>query len=1400
MGILLSEQLKQTKQLKAKLNEVSYHAPIFGVHYYEQGQHSIGQKAGRRMFYDFYAMEFLWSFLGSGQIPKAEREKLMQLPDDDPRKEVISSKFHRFLPSASVKTIDNLYEQVINAVSKNLINYIRAAVIQEFQYLVSSSPGWRVFRKALVSEYNFQKSISKEKFQFIVRSHIPDMEPYPDVIMRLLKFSKYFSKINTSDHKDVYDVVRKNKDVSEVPGELDFMGASEEPSQKSTEEPDETDYDVSPAKREFGKYGPENPSPYEHPWSGMSAFKDVDELPKISSDDDDDESQEKEPLKEEYINIKKIKNVYDAMKKSGVTLDDIEKSYNKIPWGGAFGGPKWGEGAISLLKLINFKKNLTPEDMNHIIDHIYDLQHNTGSLLNKGPMFISEKDLNRRYKITDITRFLPYVSPVIKNIILRYQKYLKSDPESAELDVNLDAILDSPKLPLEPEISEKLKKMGFAEVGDGSLKVNIHAKNKQGQHVSSFYILSKHNVGKLGEKGNFVKTDGAAPIYVSADNYKADIKPFKNADEVVNYFESIKNQFSFTPSQSFSSPNVKAAQVDYLNSHTKTKLPPSQEQDLLDINIGWRHSSKRYKAYFPDGHRFLFYVFTDGTFLLTHSNSDQFKTATDWPSAYLKAKAAVQNAQPYPEKEKAQAEINQLKGKKTIKPSGMPSKKFVFPSGYIPQLNAILSVMSQGSGVVYKTTTNEDGILMVYSEEMGNLFAIGLELGLGFSNPYKIIHYLEVPHGLESWSFITIASAMKFIENNISGLVNFGLNHPAPLTKQLLASITPTAFSTSGKELPDNSPTPAAYAVHKGLDFPPKNSIRLTKTDEEKIKEHGFSPKMIGNDIWYIQNPTGDTVKFFPDDSAKVIFTSQSPSMKAPVANFASISKALSWLESKYTEGILYSPIAMGPGNQLKSPEKGIKAGIMFEKTIENAGFKWNDIKGLYFDDNPVPGTFNFNTLKIFPNRSSTLNFSDGTVKHFPNLASLVAYLKEGYQVQKSSVTAPGQKPPEQNWGKWSKIQGIKKLIMDMGFKNHGTLIDNSHLYKDKDENRVYLYPNGISKYFNYSDGKLTVFNNQDDLIAHLLEMAKKLPNFPLNNPPDDLSQVPIALSSHDLSVDERNIVKNVITEWNLTPEISGAGVIINKNGKHFLSIVKHNNVYQFNKYAEIKNDPKYVGTWESISNGNNFRSIVKDLEIYLKNQVTSKSTNMWPSGREYKTEDNEANADLIKLNTQDEFLLNSIGFKWTPNENHYYKNAEGSTINFTNTGKANYFDITTSEGMKEFGSIPEALIYLVNEHKLKEIGFTPKSKFEFPDWYGTEVKQTYFNPQTHDIIQLLNNGIISYFKWNGHKMEPGKEYKNIDEFIKIYKEYHGSYPKFVPKKDVQKESIYKSMMQIICS
>jgi len=1523
MPILLSDQLKQIQQL----NELQYHAPVFDKKYYDKShgtQHSIGRMDGRRMFHDFYAMEFLWSFLGSGQIPKGEREKRLAMDPEDPNRDVVPNKSHKFLPDQAVKTIDSVYEQVTNAVAKNLLAYIRLAVVQEFQYLTVHADGWTHFRQSLISAYNAEGKISKKEYDALVKEYIPKMAKYPLTIRKLLKFSKYFSSTYTFKDSDAYDVSRRKEKQSTQTSE-----PTPETEPKTSEEPDTTDYEAEPTSREFGKYGgkdqPTSPYEPEIPWSGMSSFNDAGDLPKIPSEDDDADLEQplnEQLLTEEDINTHKVKQVYHAMNKAGITLDDIEKAYNYIPWDGAYGGPRWGAGVIALLKLVHAKKNLSTEDMNHIIDHIYDLQHNTGSLLNKGPMYVSENDLNRRYKITDVMRFVPFVSPLIKDIILRYQKYLRNDPAQAEREAKMETLIQSPKLPLLPEEQNELQSMGFQKLDDNTYRVAMNFKNKQGKSVGGvYYEITKREVGTL-VNGEFKKQENANPLYLVSDNLLADVKAFDTFPEAKAYLETYKHEMNdhgsvgtLSSAQASVPPAIKSEKQIYIDKHHKIKLSPEKEQQLLNINLGWRNkpSSQYYKAYFADGGRLHFYAFSDGSYLITFQNDILYKIFHEFQPAFQYAAMLTKTAQPYPEKEKMQAEINAALHK-SASPSVFTLKYLISPDQF-SKLESMMKTYSQSGNVKYDVLLHKNGLAVVYQSLLTTMspakpipiFGVGKEIkDENTVVPHWKLIRLDPFTGdeLHEWAFSTIEELFPYLLKLMSG------NIPSS-SGQKITTVTPSTYvSPSGKQLPPNATSKVAYSVHSGISIPPKSTIRLTKEDETKLVAIGFEPRIVGNDVWYIHKPSGDTVKFYPNNTAKLLFTSQSSS-KLPTLN-KDIEGMLTWLPTKYNNQTSKSPIVTKGGTQ-SIVNKGVKAGILFDKDIINAGFSWNESKSCYIGKDG-------DDLHIRPDRSSYLNVHNiegvGDQSYeFKDLISLVKFLKEEYLQKKSNVkTASATKLPSVPGLTAEQLDLLEKAAFKYGgpVNNGGQLFTTytgGHIFTTYTGGHIVVYPKGDVKVFDFVKNDWDLYagesftnylkqkygNSSSNYKPHshpnimskeeeeeIIKLASKFglkgvrkyeepiqevkqqmqyveladdhgpvyainkeggaykiwkinPNEPTNSGEWKLitgksvfiqilfslsyllenytgtssssSKEPFTLSSKD---------EGYAKLWEIGKAMDGIHIndgmfestmqslgfyfdyvdemYINYNAKQIVVVTK--DVSQKYKYTVLYLDNNNNPEYKEVNNENLFKEIGNSGNIASVNS-SSNNIDLNPSGVNYKQTNDESNSKLIRLNSHDENIMNSCGFKFVPEENRYYKNSKGDIFKFYSTGMAEFNFVNGKFG--SIGNIPDALKFAVNiflskKHRSTSISSLLKNINKFMVKYGFDYVDTYISTDDNKEVLVFDNYST---KQSVRVVIGGKIYLSIygggQQIFNSFEEFET----YIKSTSLQ-ENVYKNIMKFI--
>jgi hypothetical protein len=139
---------------------------------------------------------------------------------------------------------------------------------------------------------------------------------------------------------------------------------------------------------------------------------------------------------------------------------------------------------------------------------------------------------------------------------------------------------------------------------------------------------------------------------------------------------------------------------------------------------------------------------------------------------------------------------------------------------------------------------------------------------------------------------------------------------------------------------------------------------------------------MLGTDVWYIHKTIGDTVKFFPNDVAKILFIKTNNK----VVITKKIGEAIEWLKATYA-GATKSPIVAPQ----QGSTKGSKAGAMYEKLLADKGFEWEPDTGKYVNKN------NMDIIQIVPFPKATFyNAETGEQKKFGSLPQLALFLK-GY-------------------------------------------------------------------------------------------------------------------------------------------------------------------------------------------------------------------------------------------------------------------------------------------------------------------------------------------------------------------------------------------------------------------
>lgn len=400
MAISLIEQLRQ-------LNEgVHYHAPFINV--IKKGREDEEtREAATKIFYDFYAMELMHRLLGSpipdpdiknpkyaGTLTPQQANKLKGAVQSAPGQGAnpMGAMFVGnwgdveeppmgvgIVPDKLRQVIDNVYEEVVIQLTRKLLAHLRLTLISEFRYIVTHASDWRNFRQKLVAIYNKNGGkITKEEFEAAIAEKIPRMKPYADLVKRLLKFCRNYDAMSP-DPADALpaDVqppkVGKPVKEPEPEPEPEPTAPEPEPTPQTPSEPDDTDYNAPDIEIPTGADWEEKPETHKY----SDEVEKLKLIQWIKSHQKLTEAKYDPSYAAGRISPHTVLAVKTAANQAGLTWNDILLAYQNLNWGGAYGGPKWGEGVASFIKLMPKAREDNIEDMAGLVDHIYDLEHNT---------------------------------------------------------------------------------------------------------------------------------------------------------------------------------------------------------------------------------------------------------------------------------------------------------------------------------------------------------------------------------------------------------------------------------------------------------------------------------------------------------------------------------------------------------------------------------------------------------------------------------------------------------------------------------------------------------------------------------------------------------------------------------------------------------------------------------------------------------------------------------------------------------------------------------------------------------------------------------------------------------------------------------------------------------------
>jgi hypothetical protein len=116
--------------------------------------------------------------------------------------------------------------------------------------------------------------------------------------------------------------------------------------------------------------------------------------------------------------------IFPCMVKVKITYEDMYNGFRNLIWHPLYGGWRWADILKLALDLEKRMASMSLKDLVVEIDKIYDLQHNTESLLNKGRWWVLKFMLDKRYSAKSIESFIRYVSPTVKSLIIANREYL----------------------------------------------------------------------------------------------------------------------------------------------------------------------------------------------------------------------------------------------------------------------------------------------------------------------------------------------------------------------------------------------------------------------------------------------------------------------------------------------------------------------------------------------------------------------------------------------------------------------------------------------------------------------------------------------------------------------------------------------------------------------------------------------------------------------------------------------------------------------------------------------------------------------------------------------------------------------------------------------------------------
>ncbi|HQI44846.1 MAG TPA: hypothetical protein PLC59_02055 [Bacteroidales bacterium] len=1072
MAILLKEQLKQL------LEGVHYHAPFINV--IKKGKEDPETlKNSRQIFYDFYAMEMMHSLFSEPEDSDKYKPEYIDGLKLTPKQKLKAQTLYNMVggiplltthmdniilspggiqvvPQAFRNIVDNVYQEVVIQTAKKILAHLRLTLISEFRHLIDKADSWARFRRKLISIYNKKGIITQDDFENAIQTYIPGMAKHTDSIKRLLFFCKYYDEM----YPDPADLISKSPEVGGIPG------LKSKKRREPGEEPEfspELDKPIDADGEKETEPSPELDKPIDT--DGESDDVDIDEpMTKVPSGAEMDTSPYKYQkeidllkLKQYFDKLKKDKNKkklqeakYDAsyaagkihpgtvliikkaIQKSGLKWEDILLAYKHIDWNASFGGPRWGEGVDAYLRLDANTRKHNFKEMVSDIDHIYDLEHNTGAFLNKGGMYVKTKDLDRRAKITRLSQFIPDVSPIIKQIIIRALKYSTKYPE-IEQDIYGPHKMEY--IPFTSEEEEVLKSFGFTRTVDNNIwNVGTSYRDKNGKRVLNPIAIKHLANGK----------------YVIYDLINTELEIFETWDEFKTWF---------------------------------------------------KENSKRFER---GG-------YASGLVAKTQKGSNPSSTS---------------------------------KSPVTTKPPGIVTHQVLYPLSS-EESEQLEKLDNKKDNIGFKIDSK--GISKFGTFLFGNFYTTLIVCKIHPTHnteKYYVVHYSDV--GINTWEFSTWSQTLMFVKSNFSKLTKYkeldidALNIPSP------------TLDLKAESLPPHSPSKATYKAHIGIDKPPIHTIRLTAEDEQYLFIYGFHPKMEGENIYYLHEVIQDKIKFYPNNTALISFSSMHPSNNTIKK---SIEDTLAWIKLGY-QPINQSKVKPEEKPEIKpeiNPEEkpkikytnGFKLSSMYENMLSQKGFNWSPSSTMYINSSNGDAIYVQQNLKSIYSDGET-----GETSLFNSLPELAVFLKK-YDELKKKVVSKQEFISEQEF-----IAELKKYGFDLMPSNkEESSKDKIFTFHNqiKGDTVVYSKINGKLFYVDASSSDKKEFKDFNQILDYIKNNIIHVTEIYSNNLND--SEI-----RYIDNIAEKN---NLIFKNSIIPGTTFNQIILkNIKGVHLYTITKKDNTY----------------------------------------------------------------------------------------------------------------------------------------------------------------------------------------------------------------------------------------------